>query len=413
MLELEPVKRQLQPGIVLPSLVTQPVTATPMPGTSWGGKRDYSGLLEYWHMVRRHQNAVIALAIAGAIFGFCRTLSDPRIYQAHATIEIQTVNDNFLDLKGLNPTGDAGYSADTEIQTQVRILESNSLRRRVTERMEKTPPTEPLPPTDRLSAWRKALGIAPPSNTELWQEAIGSAAGGIQVHASGVTRIVDLSCDSTSPKMAADYLNALTEEYKLQNLETRWNNTQYTGEWLQNQLQDLRKKLEKAQDDLQNYVRSENLVVTSDKNNVDESKLSDLERELSVATADRVAKQSVWETASASPADSLPAILDDANLQATQQSLQDLRRSLAQLRVTYTDKHPEVRKVEAQIAALARVFGLFPRIDLIYRDAGDGRDLIVFKHPLHPSQVQPPHRGFIEIDQLRYARHRRDLAKTP
>lgn len=355
MLELEPVRRQPQSGTALPTLVQNPVSGGPLPpGSSWGGKRDFSGLLEYWHMVRRHQNAVIALAIAGAIFGFARTLSQPRIYQARATIEIQSVNDNFLDLKSVNPTGgdSGGFSSDTDIQTQVRILMSTSLRRRVTARMAKLPPTEPLPPTDRLSAWRKALGIAPPSNTALWEEALGSAAGGIQVRASGVTRIVDLSCDSTSPKMAADFLNALTEEYKEQNLETRWNNTQYTSEWLTNQLQDLRKKLEKAQDDLQSFVKSENLVVTSDKNNVDETKLADLEREVSVATADRVAKESVWETAAASPADSLPAILDDPNLQATQQSIQDLRRTLAQLRVTYTPNHPEVRKIEAQITSL-------------------------------------------------------------
>jgi capsular exopolysaccharide synthesis family protein len=219
--------------------------------------------------------------------------------------------------------------------------------------MARTPSTEPLPPTDRLSAWRRALGISPPSNDDLWKEALGSAAGGVQVRASGVTRIVDLSCDSTSPKMAADFLNALTEEYKQQNLETRWNNSQYTGDWLTTQLQEMRKKLEKAQDDLQSYVRSSGLVVTSEKNNVDETKLGDLQKELSAATADRVGKQSTWEIASApNSADSLPAILDDANLRSTQQNLQDLRRNLAQLRVIYTPNHPEVRKVEAQIRSL-------------------------------------------------------------
>ena len=33
-------------------------------------------------------------------------------------------------------------------------------------------------------------------------------------------------------------------------------------------------------------------------------------------------------------------------------TLRDMRRNLAQLRVTYTANHPEVRRVEAQIAAL-------------------------------------------------------------
>jgi len=111
-------------------------------------------------------------------------------------------------------------------------------------------------------------------------------------------------------------------------------------------------KLEKSQDELQNYARSSGLLVTSDKNNVNESKLADLQKELSQAQADRIGKQSTWEIASTSPPDSLPAILDDSGLQGSQQALQDLRRNLAQLRVTYTPNHPEVKRVEAQINAL-------------------------------------------------------------
>ncbi len=356
MLELEPVRKNNPPGPAFPALVMQSATTTaaPLPpGSSWGGKRDYSGVLEYWHMVRRHQNAVIILTILGGIFGFCQTLSEPRIYQAHATVEIQSLNDNFLNMKELSPLDREGsMSSDSDIQTQVRILQSNKLIRRVVAKMSQTPPTEPLPLPDRLSVWRKALGISPPSNKELWEQALGSASGGIRVRASGVTRIVDLTCDSTSGQVAADFVNTLASEYIEQNLETRFNSTEHTGDWLKGQLNDLRGKLEKSQDELQHYVAAQNLVVTSEKNNVSESKLADLQRELSTAQSDRVAKQSTWEIASSSPSDSLPAILDDSGLQDSQKAVQDLRRNLAQLRVTYTPNHPEVRRVEAQLAVL-------------------------------------------------------------
>lgn len=351
MLELEPIRKFPALGSALPALVQPPMAGGALPpGTSWGGKRDYSGVLEYWHMVRRHQKMVIAAGVAGAIFGFFQTLSEPRIFQAHATVEIQSLNDNFLNMKELSPVDRGGTNSDADIQTQVRILQSNRLLRRVSAKMR--PPAAPLPLPDRMSAWRKALGILPPTNEQLWDLALGSAAGGVRVRATGVTRIVDLTCDSTSPQVAADFVNLLANEYIDQNLETRFNSTERTGDWLKNQLGDLRGKLEKSQDELQRFVAAQGLVVTSEKNNVSESKLTEIQHELSGAQSDRVGKQSIWEIASSSPADSLPAILDDAGLQDSQKQIQDLRRNLAQLRVTYTPNHAEVRKVEAQIASL-------------------------------------------------------------
>jgi succinoglycan biosynthesis transport protein ExoP len=355
MRELEPVRND--PGFALQPAgpLSVPGPAMRAIGPSGGIKRDYSGVLEYWQMVRRHQTAVITAAILGALVGFVLTLSQPRIYQAHTTVEIQSLNDNFLNMKELNPTvqDSSGFYSDSDIQTQVKIIQSKSLSRRVIDKMGAIPPDdEPIPIPDRLSAWRKAFGVSPPTRAQLWKQALGTAAGGLRVRASGLTRIVELSCDSTSPKLAADFVNALADEYIEQNLEARWKSTEHTGEWLTNQLRDLRVKLEKSQDELQSYARSTGLVVTSEKNNVDESKLADLQKELSQAQADRVSKQSVYEIATASPPDSLPAILDDTTMQESQRQLQDLRRNLAQLRVTYTPNHPEVRRVEAQIAVL-------------------------------------------------------------
>ena len=74
------------------------------------------------------------------------------------------------------------------------------------------------------------------------------------MRSSPLTRIVDLSDDSTSGAVAADFLNTLAEEYIDQNRETRYKSTEDTGAWLTNQLGNLRARLEKAQDDLQGYV---------------------------------------------------------------------------------------------------------------------------------------------------------------
>lgn len=321
-------------------------------GGAAGQKREAGGLLEYWLMIRRHRVAVALLAILGGTAGFLTTLSAPRMYQAATTVEIQPLNNDFLDMKQLSPTDQGDAYSDVDIQTQVSILQSASLIRSVAQKMVEPPGNEQIPLPDRLSAWRKALGISPPTRDQLWQQALGSAAGGVRVRNSGLTRIIEISTESTSPKLAADFVNTLADEFIEQNLQSRWESTQHTGEWLTNQLRDLRVKLEKDQDELQSYTASTGLMVTSDKDSVDQSKLADLQKELAAAQADRVAKQSTWEIASSSAPDSLPAILDDPSLQASRKALEALRQDLAKLRVTYTPNHPEVKRVEAQIAAL-------------------------------------------------------------
>ena len=101
------------------------------------------------------------------------------------------------------------------------------------------------------------------------------------MRSSGTNRIVELSTDSTSPQLAALFVNTLAKEYIEQNLQARWESTEHTGEWLTKQLQDLKIKLERAEDEMQAYARATGLVYTDEKNNVDDSKLVDLQKELS------------------------------------------------------------------------------------------------------------------------------------
>src|SRR5688500_11817782 len=91
-------------------------------------KRDYAGLLEYWQMVRRHKTAVALAIILGGVGGFLLTLSSPRIYQARTSLEIQGLNEEFLNMKSVNPVqSDAGGYYGSDIQTQVKILHSRAL----------------------------------------------------------------------------------------------------------------------------------------------------------------------------------------------------------------------------------------------------------------------------------------------
>jgi capsular exopolysaccharide synthesis family protein len=333
--------------------IAVPASAGPeMPGG--GVKREYAGILEYWQMVRRHKVAVVVFSILGAVAGFLYTLPQPRIYQAHTTIEVQGLNDDFLGLHNVNQTVSptSTYYPDFDIQTQVKILQSRSLIESVVKDLKKGKPPENMRPPDRLTVWKKNLKINAPSQDQLWDMALGAAAGSVKVRASGTNRIVDISCDSTQPQVAAAFANTLTQEFIEQNLQARWKSTEYTGEWLTKQLGDMKIKLEKDEEELNSYASRSGLTFTDEKTSASDEKLRDLQKQDLEAQADRVGKQSKYEMAKDAPPEALPDVLDDSSLREYETSLTELERQYAQLRITFTPQNAEVRRVQAQITLL-------------------------------------------------------------
>ena len=240
------------------------------------------GPIEYWHMLRRRKGTLVLIAFLGALAGFLLTLPQTPVYQARLSLEIQSLNENFLNMRDVNPTesGSSSYYPEYDIQTQVRIIQSRSLIERVIKKLDLD--NRPLIINEsRLSAWRKALGLPAPKPVSVREDAIAMAAGNLSVHAQANTRLIDVLCDSTSPNLAADFVNTLANEFIDQNLEGRWQTTQRTGEWLGRQMEELKIKLEKSEEALQAYARATGLLFTYEKDNLTEQKLRQLQEELS------------------------------------------------------------------------------------------------------------------------------------
>ena len=311
-------------------------------------------LLEYWDIIRRHWTTLAVAAFLGLLAALLFTLPQTPLYRARASLEIQNLNENFLNLREVSTTTnqDAASTPETDLQTQVQILQSESVLERVIARLNLTRQFAEEGGRGRITAWRKALGVsgtpAPPAREDL----LGRIAKNLTVQAEPKTRLVEIFYNSPDPQLAAGFTNSLAAEFIQQNLEARWKTTQQTGEWLTRQMEDVRIKLEKSEDELQVYANASGLLFTSEKNNIAEEKLRQLQEELSRAQADRVAAQSKSEAAAMAPAESLPEVLDDKTLGEIQVKLTDLRRQLAELTATLTPAHPSVKKVQAQIAEL-------------------------------------------------------------
>lgn len=316
------------------------------------------GIVEYWRILRRRKGTVILIAFVGLAAGILATIPQTPVYQARASIEVQNLNENFLNMNQVSQVSEsASYNALFDIQTQIRILQSETLLDRVVERMKGSSPSQAAAsvPLSRFDAWRSALNLpAPERVTDPRGDFLRRIAKDIKVRSAGQNRIVEILAESTDPATASEFANTLVQEFIDQNMEARWKMTQRTGEWLTRQLDDMRVKLERSDDALQSYARRAGILMTGGdgKENVVESKLRQVQEELSRAQADRVSKQSRSEMAQAASPDALADVLNDTSLRSYQEKLTDLRRQEAELTTTYTPEHAKVRRVVAQVQSL-------------------------------------------------------------
>ena len=67
-------------------------------------------LLEYLQILRRRKGTLILIVFLGLLTSLLFTLPQTPIYQARASIEIQNLNENFLNTRNVSPTADDGAS---------------------------------------------------------------------------------------------------------------------------------------------------------------------------------------------------------------------------------------------------------------------------------------------------------------
>jgi len=303
----------------------------------------------------RRKGTILAATLLGALAALLLLAPQTPLFRASTAVEVQALNEDFLYSKDVSPNSSLtnGYP-DMDMATETTILKTRQLRDLVVARLTADPSLQVRIPEDRFAKWRKTLHL-PPRPQQRREDLIAQTAETVSVAATHTTRVIVIACDSPDPALAAAFVNTMASEYIEQSLEKRWQSARYTGEWLARQLNDMKVKLEKSEEEMQSYAAAVSLsTVTGDgekgKTSASGEKLQQLQAELSSAQNDRVAKQARYELVSSGKVDSLGAVLEDATIRSYDVKLADLRRELANLNTTLTPEHYKVHQIEAQIA---------------------------------------------------------------
>ncbi len=315
------------------------------------------GLLEYWRILRRHRAAILLSVALGLALGVAIGIPLKPVFRARTSLEILNLNEDFMNMKQANPVTNNDNSYDiSEEQTQAKLLESSALLMRAMNRLDPDYEKDLTGAGMATSGWRKWLHLKEAIEETDREKLLDKLAASLRIRPTARTRVLEVTADSTDPKLSADFVNTLVEEFIGQNMETRLNNTERTSEWLRRDIGDARAKLRQAEDDLQRYAGKSGLIFADENTIIATEKLRQLQLQLSTATADRIAKQSHYELAKSSPPDSLGDVLNDNGIRETAARMSELRRQIASLGAVFNPGYSKLQQAQAELTVLETAF---------------------------------------------------------
>jgi polysaccharide biosynthesis transport protein len=302
-------------------------------------------LLDYLMILRKHQWLIISFLLALVTLVAIATFRMQPIYDATTRIEIDRENTNFLPFAG-NGTYDVYQDLDDYIETQSKILVSETLALQTVKSLN-------LDEDPRFGGHPKDPGtlgvVLPRDGVQSRPPALGAFLGGLAVKRVPNSRLLDVTFSTTDPKLAATIVNAHVNNFIEQNFRSRYEATTQASNWLANQLDELKAKVEASEDARIQYERRNQIWTIDEKQDVTTQKLADLNRELTQAQADRINKEAVYQLAEAANYDAIPVVRESPVIQESLKRQGELSDQYTEALNQYGPKFPKVVRLEAQL----------------------------------------------------------------
>ncbi len=285
----------------------------------------------------RNRYLILIVMVAALALGGIWTLLSPRIYQATAKVEIGQEVESPLGNDASGRTG--AQEVDRMLQTQVDLLATRDMASGVLERI--------------ASRGGKDAQFAKAYSPESLQ-------GGLSVYLPRSSRVVSINYSDPDPQVAAVMANNFAETLIDRNLQTRFNASAYSREFLQKQLGIAKSRLEQSERALIDYARSAGLLDTSggtagsQPTSLTSSNLISLNAAYAAAQSARIAAQQKWVQANSTPLMALPDVITNPTVQQLAQQRAAVQVKLEEARQKYQDQHPVVQQQLASLGELDR-----------------------------------------------------------
>ena len=350
----------------------------------------YNRLHEYWRSVRKHIWLVMMILVLVTSLTAVYMSRQPDVYESlsRVQVDLETANNPAIGaLKGNSIFLNTPLQDPTYFNTQITILTSAGLLGRVAKTLDLEHNEAFLHPQSAPngSLWESLKGLLGSKKSESQPKAAeenklrpSSAISGddvveanhyqpyveilqsqLSVKQLTDTRIIEIRFRHQDPEIAEKVSNMVAETFVLSNLERKTETSQTAGDFLQKRIADLQSEIRHGEEQLINYAKSHQILSLDASQNTVVDRLAGLNRQLLEAENDRKTAEAAYRAALAPGA--LEAQAEATNNAAVNNSgaaaeakVAELKQRRAQLLLEYTEKYPEVRDLNQQIALLEK-----------------------------------------------------------
>lgn len=299
-------------------------------------------LNHYFWVLRRYKWRILGFVFAVVAAALLYSLQLTPIYESVATLEIE----NQVRMFEIGSTGLQfdGRNFDAVVATYIDTMDSPAIAEQVFRdlRLNQNPEFNPA-----LRQTRPAIGGVPSRP--------GAAdppprLPNLSVKRRPDTYLIEIHYRSPNAQLASAIANAAAQAMVQQGFMNRYQNATELSKWLNRQLEELKAKLERAQQNLRAFEKQHNVVNPEDRTNILNLQLQKLQEELTKTQAERLRKESALRSVEAGGLDSLSISEQGEPLMRLAERLEALQTALAEAGAQYGPNHPVYKRQQAQVA---------------------------------------------------------------
>ncbi len=312
-------------------------SAIDYPGVSQPPHRSGPDLGVYWRMLVRRRWLVIGVTVTCMALWTMQALMQTPLYTSTVRLQIDRQGAQILEGGNIAPV-ESG--PDHEFQrTQFELLKSRSLAERVAAAEKLGEDVEFLKPRN-WSAVANALrslfavddgAAADRGAADRQRRATALVLAHRRVRPVSGSRLTDVSFSDPSPDRAQRIANAYADAFIADGLDKRIQANAYAKTFLEDQLAELKLRLEESEKALLAFAQKERIVSVAEKTSIAEDNLASANAALGTLVSERIRNEKLWRQVQDADAINLPQLLSNA-------AISDLRSRRSALVAEYEEK---------------------------------------------------------------------------
>jgi polysaccharide biosynthesis transport protein len=296
---------------------------------------------DYWKVLIRHRRTVGLVFLGAVLSALVWTLTARPVFTAVTLVRVEKEEPRILKFEPVTRDEAPAESAQTQLQTQQRLLQSRALAERVIG----------LLALGRQPEFR-GLGARAGELTDAFLERL-------QVEPVRNTRLIKVSFESGVAELAARVANTIADAFIAQHLEEKKVAGRYAIQFLSTKANEARQALQSSEEQLNRFMAENDILFVGgdrvgdrlgERQALVSQQLATLSDSLLKAKAERIAKESVLAQATQAAAGTLPAVLQNPLIAHLKEEATKLEGKYRELGQTFKPEYPRMQRLAENIA---------------------------------------------------------------